>query len=128
MSSALINLISRNQTAFYDFLEYRRVQEGFAAGLAAERATKLDLDWIEELLVNLPEAQAAGDDSASKKSDIAFHSSIVDASHNAMLVHMMSSIYELTKKACFITASFCVPSMGLENSCWIGMRKLGVRS
>lgn len=106
MSPALINLISRNQTAFYDYLEYRRVQEGFAARLAAERATKLDLERLEAILVNLREAQTNGDDIASKKNDIAFHLAIVDAGHNAMLIHMMSSIYELTQKGVFYNREF----------------------
>lgn len=35
MSPALLNLYARHSGAFFDYLEYRRTQEGFAARLAA---------------------------------------------------------------------------------------------
>ena len=40
--------------------------------------------------------------------DIAFHSSIVDASHNSMLIHMMASIYELMKRSVFYNREYLI--------------------
>ncbi len=106
MTPALMNLISRNQSAFYDYLEYRKQQEGFAAELAAERATAIDMERIKELMDQLEQAHINDDAEASKKADIEFHSAIVDASHNSMFVHMMGSIYSLTKKGVFYNRDY----------------------
>ena len=46
MSPALVELFNRNPSAVRDNLEYRREKEGFAARLAAERATDRDLSLI----------------------------------------------------------------------------------
>lgn len=106
MTPALINLIARNKSVFFDYLEYRREQEGLAAQLAAERATRLDRQRIEFFLNKLQYAHENGDTEVSKEADIGFHSAIVDASHNVLLVHVMTSIYELTRKGVFYSRDF----------------------
>ena len=53
MLPALLALYGRHEPAFFDYLEYRREQECFAAGLAAERATKADKARIESILTEL---------------------------------------------------------------------------
>ncbi len=106
MTPALIALIARNKSVFFDYLEYRREQEGLAAQLAAERATRLDRERIEFFLKKLEYAHANGDTEVSKEADIGFHSAIVDASHNVMLVHVMASIYDLTRKGVFYSRDF----------------------
>jgi len=50
MMPALLALYERHEPAFFDYLEYRREQEGFAARLAARRATKADKERISEIL------------------------------------------------------------------------------
>lgn len=101
MSPALMSLYTRHSEAFFDYLEYRQAQEAFAAELAAQRATSSDRQRIEEMLERLQVAWETGDDKASREADILFHSAIVDASHNATLIHMMGSIYELTQQGLF---------------------------
>ncbi len=101
MSPALTNLYARHQGAFFDYLEYRRDQEGFAASLAAERATDIDCETIADILVEMDRAHEADDRKAAQKADINFHTAIVDSSHNTTLIHMMASIYDLTQKAIF---------------------------
>ncbi len=98
MQPALIDLYARRGRAFQDYLEYRRAQEAFAARLAAERATPTDRAEIERHIATMVEADATGDLKMSREADVRFHSSIVEASHNAMLIHMMASIYELTRR------------------------------
>ena len=51
-------------------------------------------------------AWKAKDDEAERKVDHALHAAIVDASQNATLIHMMSSIYELTKQGVFYNRQF----------------------
>ncbi|WP_297778055.1 FadR/GntR family transcriptional regulator [uncultured Roseovarius sp.] len=106
MSPALINLYSRHQEAFGSYLEFRAAQESFAAGLAATRATKSDKEILSRVMDQLEAAHSANDMQASQDADIAFHSAVIDASHNSLLVHTMSSIYALTKQNLFYHRSF----------------------
>lgn len=106
MSPALLSLYGRHASAFYDYLEYRREQEGFAARLAAKRATKSDKERIAATLVDLKRAWEANDHELSRKADFTLHSAIVDASNNATLIHIMASIYDLTKQGVFYNREF----------------------
>lgn len=106
MLPALLALYERHEPAFFDYLEYRREQEGFAARLAARRATKADKERIAEILAENERAWQENDAKASREADFALHAAIVDASQNATLIHMMTSIYELTKQGVFYNRSF----------------------
>jgi len=106
MSPALVDLYSRHSAAFFDYLDYRREQESLAAAWAAENATDADRDIIAGFLERMEAAHEANDIEASKNADIGFHSSIVDASHNSTLIHMMASIYELTRRRVFYNRDY----------------------
>jgi GntR family transcriptional repressor for pyruvate dehydrogenase complex len=106
MAPALIDLYARHHAAFFDYLEYRREQEGFAASLAAERATEADKEIITALMDRLESAHEVQDSKASQEADIGFHSAIVDASHNSTLIHMMTSIYDLTQRGVFYNRDY----------------------
>lgn len=106
MMPALLSLYGRHEPAFFDYLEYRREQEGFAARLAATRATKADKERIAGILEDMQRAWRDKDVEASREADFALHTSIVDASQNATLIHMMASIYELTKQGVFYNRDF----------------------
>lgn len=106
LSPALMDLYARHPVAFFDYLEYRREQESFAARLAAERATAADKDIISRLMADMVAAHEADDSQAAQKADIDLHSAIVDASHNSTLIHMMGSVYDLTKRGVFYNRDF----------------------
>lgn len=106
MSPALLDLFSRHGEAFFEYLEYRREQEAFAARLAADRHTEFDADAIRAEIVVMEQAQAAKDLKTGMHADIRFHSAIVDAAHNTMLNHMMASIYDLTRKGVFYNREY----------------------
>ncbi|MCV2882759.1 FadR/GntR family transcriptional regulator [Actibacterium sp. XHP0104] len=106
MTPAFMDLYARHPEAFYDYLEYRREQESFAARLAAERATQTDKDIIQGILDRMDAAHEANDLEASKIADINFHTAIVDASNNSTLIHMMASIYDLTKRGVFYNRNY----------------------
>ncbi|MEM6588439.1 MAG: FadR/GntR family transcriptional regulator [Pseudomonadota bacterium] len=106
MLPALLALYGRHEPAFFDYLEYRREQECFAASLAAERATKADKARINDVLKELQRAWKDGDADASREADYALHSAIVDASQNATMIHMMASIFELTRQSVFYNRDF----------------------
>lgn len=101
MSPALVDLYARHTTAFSNYLEFRREQECFAASLAAERATEDDLSILRTILAEMEKAHISNDADAARSADVRFHSAIVDASHNALLIHTMASIYELMQKNMF---------------------------
>jgi GntR family transcriptional repressor for pyruvate dehydrogenase complex len=106
LAPAFLDLYARHPLAFYDYLEYRREQEGFAARLAAERATETDKEIIRSLLERMDSAHEAEDSEAAQEADIDFHAAIVDASCNSTLIHMMASIYDLTKRGVFYSRSY----------------------
>ncbi|MGB0661964.1 MAG: FadR/GntR family transcriptional regulator [Mangrovicoccus sp.] len=106
MSNALLHLYARHSGAFFDYLEYRRAQESFAARLAAERATDADCQIIQAHMATLQKTWEDGDDIASREADLVFHAAVVDASHNSTLVHMMGSIYLLTRQGIFYNRGF----------------------
>lgn len=106
MSDALIELYSRHASAFFDYLEYRREQEGFAAQLAAERSTDSDKEILEYIMTQMVQAHEQADEASAKQLDMDFHCAVVDASHNATLMHMMTSIYDLTKRGVFYNRNY----------------------
>lgn len=105
LSPALTELYARHHAALFDYLEYRREQEGFAAELAAGRATPSDREVIGRIVDTMAAAHADRDEATEQKADIDFHSAVVDASHNSTLVHMMMSIYDLTRRGVFFNRS-----------------------
>ncbi len=102
LSPAMIDLFSRHPEAFSDYLEFRREVEGFAAFTAAQRATTEDLAIIQQILDEMADATVAFDSAHELRLDVQFHGAIVDATHNAMLVHTMASIYELLARGVFL--------------------------
>lgn len=101
MSPALLSLYARHGEAFYDYLEYRREQEAFAAKLAAERATQSDKERLSDIIDQMQKAWEEDDIDASQETDIRLHTAIVDASQNTTLMHMMASVYDLTRQGVF---------------------------
>lgn len=101
MSPALLALYARHGEAFYDYLEYRREQEAFASRLAAERATNSDRERLLEIVEVLKETWENDDPEGSQEADFRLHAAVVDASQNTTLIHMMGSVYDLTRQGVF---------------------------
>ena len=101
MSPALVDLYRRHPSAVYDHLEYRSEQECFAARLAATRGTSTDRRRITELIEKMAVAHDDENHDLGAALDSAFHNAIVNASHNRILIHMMSSLYELNRSGVF---------------------------
>lgn len=78
-----------------DLLEFRRMLEGQAAEWAAERATEADVARLSQALAALEEA-CEGDDTARRAAcDIAFHQTVSEAAHNALLGHLAATMLRL---------------------------------
>lgn len=106
MSPALLALYARHGRAFYDYLEYRREQEGFAARIAAQRATTSDKERLNEIISDMQTAWENDDLDASQEADLRLHVAVVDASQNTTLIHMMASVYDLTRQGVFYNRKF----------------------
>ncbi len=103
MLPALVSLYTRHPTALDDHLEYRRHQEGFAARLAAERATVRDHDRLTELVSRMKEVHTSGTEEEASDLDSRFHMAIVEASYNRTLIHTMTSLYDLNRQSIFFS-------------------------
>lgn len=106
MSPALLALYARHGRAFYDYLEYRREQECFAARTAALRATQSDKDRLRDIIDEMQKAWEEDDAEASQEADLRLHVAVVDASQNTTLIHMMASVYDLTRQGVFYNRRF----------------------
>jgi len=66
----------------------------------------MDKQILTNIMKVLEDAHVAGDFTASEDADIRFHTAIVDASHNTLLIHSMASIYTLTRRNLFYNRAF----------------------
>ncbi|WP_242908524.1 FadR/GntR family transcriptional regulator [Actinomadura terrae] len=71
-----------------EILEVRRGLEVEAARLAAERRTPEDIAAITAALAERNAAWAAGDHAVFVETDLAFHTAVVDATHNRVLTDL----------------------------------------
>lgn len=83
-----------------DLLEFRRMLESEAAGLAARRATDADLQRIGEAYQRLEDLFAQGPSAAVFEeqvgADLGFHQAIAEAAHNVMIGHLTASLFRVT--------------------------------
>lgn len=75
-----------------DILEFRRVLEGATAWFAALRASDAELADIRMQMCELERARDADDKSAEAIADAKLHETIAQASHNAMFLHLHTSV------------------------------------
>lgn len=75
-----------------DLIEFRHMLEGEAARLAAERSTDADLERIDAAYTALDEAYLHKDIAHCIDCDVTFHQAIAEASHNALIGHLTSSL------------------------------------
>lgn len=94
----LVDLYQRHPWAIQDHLDYRKEQEGFAARLAAERATAFDRQQLRALTEKMAEAHRKGDHELGATLDHDFHMTIVSASYNRTLMLMMKSLHEFNRR------------------------------
>jgi len=80
-------------------MEVRKILETWAARTAAERATKDELNSMEEYLKEMKTALDKKE--VGHIPDANFHNTLSYATHNFLLIHMMNSIYEWIEKVSF---------------------------
>ena len=97
----IIPLFAKHAQATTDLLEFRRETEGIAAGHAAERATDADRDILSRIFSAMETAHVEANATREAELDVEFHSAIVDAAHNIVLIQTLRSIYALLREGVF---------------------------
>jgi GntR family transcriptional repressor for pyruvate dehydrogenase complex len=76
------------------FFELRRVLETGTVALAAGRRTETDLIELRQALADMAEATDSGDEGQAVAADSRFHLAVAVASHNHLMVKLMTQISE----------------------------------
>jgi len=100
-SPALVQLFARDNEAVFDTIAFRRDMEGLAAERAARLGTDTDLKVIDALFQKMVDAYGSRKPKDEAALDAAFHLSIIEASHNIVMLHMMRSMYDLLREGVF---------------------------
>lgn len=100
-SPALVRLFESHDEAVFDYIRFRRDLEGLAAERAAKYASETDLRVIQTLYDKMVAAHPKRNSDDEARLDAEFHLSIIEASHNVVMLHMMRSMYDLLRKGVF---------------------------
>ncbi len=97
-SPALTRLFATHDEAVFDYLSFRRDIEALAAERAARLGSDSDLQVIQAIFDKMARARTPDEDA---NLDAQFHSAIIEASHNVVMLHMMRSMFELLQTGVF---------------------------
>lgn len=100
-SPALTRLFGSHEEAVFDYISFRRDMEGLAAERAARLGSDTDLAVVDSVFQRMEAAHKKRDPSDEAYLDAEFHLSIIEASHNVIMLHMMRSMYELLREGVF---------------------------
>jgi GntR family transcriptional repressor for pyruvate dehydrogenase complex len=100
-SDALVRLFSTHDEAVFDYIAFRRDMEGLAAERAATNGTETDLKVIDTIFQKMETAHRKRNPQEEAALDADFHLSIIEASHNVIMLHMMRSMYQLLREGVF---------------------------
>lgn len=98
---ALVKLFATHDQAVFDYISFRRDMEGLAAERAARLASDTDLKVIDTIFQRMEAAHQKRNPADEAHLDADFHLSIIEASHNIIMLHMMRSMYELLREGVF---------------------------
>jgi GntR family transcriptional repressor for pyruvate dehydrogenase complex len=100
-SPALTSLFATHDEAVFDYIAFRRDLESLAAMRAARLASDTDLAVVQAIFDKMVLAHSKKESEDEARLDAQFHMSIIEASHNVVMLHMMRSMYELLKGGVF---------------------------
>ncbi|MCA0044489.1 FadR/GntR family transcriptional regulator [Celeribacter litoreus] len=104
-SPALVKLFASQEEAVFDYIAFRRDMEGLAAERAAKLGSDTDLKVIDTIFHKMEAAHPKRNPSEEARLDAEFHLSIIEASHNVIMLHMMRSMFELLSEGVFYNRS-----------------------
>jgi DNA-binding FadR family transcriptional regulator len=97
--SPLLSLLQEQPESRFDVLEIRYALEGTAAYYAALRGTDEDKENIRHHFEEMELKHGSSDPMDEARGDAAFHLSIVEASHNLVLLHVMRGLFTLLQSS-----------------------------
>jgi GntR family transcriptional repressor for pyruvate dehydrogenase complex len=100
-SPALTSLFASHDEAVFDYIDFRRDMESLAAMRAARLASDTDLAVVQAIYDKMAAAHSKRNPEDEARLDAQFHMSIIEPSHNVVMLHMMRSMYELLKGGVF---------------------------
>ncbi len=100
-SESLVRLFAEHDDALFDYISFRRDMEGMSAERAARHGSDMDLRIIDTLYTRMEAAHQKRDPTEEAQLDAEFHLSIVEASHNIIMLHMMRAMFDLLHKGVF---------------------------
>lgn len=92
MGSPLKVILEEQAERIFEFLEIRKLVEGWCAQRAAREAKGEDLEKMKEILQRMRKSNPAQKEWESL--DVAFHLAIAEASHNVIALHVMEALKE----------------------------------
>ena len=102
----MMHLMASQPRTLYDLFEVRQMLEAESARLAALRGTQADFVLITRRYEEMIQAEAERTaPEALARLDYAFHLAICEASHNAVLVHTLSSLTDLLLSSVFASVN-----------------------
>lgn len=104
-SPALVTLFATHDAAVFDYIDFRRDIEGLAAERAARLGSDTDLQVINAIFDKMVAAHQKKDPADEAAYDADFHMSIVEASHNIVMLHTMRSMFQLLREGVFYNRS-----------------------
>ena len=100
-SEALVRLFASHEEAVFDYISFRRDMEGLAAERAARLGSDTDLQVVQTIFDKMEAAHRKRNPEDEAQLDADFHLSIIEASHNVIMLHMMRSMYQLLREGVF---------------------------
>lgn len=100
-SPALIRLFAAHDEAVFDYLSFRRDLEGMAAARAARTGSDTDLKVVGAIFAKMEAAHEKRNPADEARLDAEFHLSIIEASHNVIMLHMMRAMFDMLREGVF---------------------------
>ena len=100
-SPALTRLFATHDEAVFDYLSFRKDMEGLAAERAARMASDSDLKVIQVIFDKMVASHEKRNSEKEAALDAQFHTAIIEASHNIVMLHMMRSMFDLLREGVF---------------------------
>ena len=100
-SGALVDLFANHDEALFDYISFRRDMEAMAAERAARLGSETDLMVINTVFAKMEDAHEKRDPADEAHLDAEFHLSIIEASHNIIMLHMMRAMFDLLRRGVF---------------------------
>ncbi len=98
LTDPLVDLFQRHPETAFDLIEFRYALEGMGAYYAALRGTDEDREILTSRFRAMEAAHRLDDPTEEAERDADFHIAIAEASHNVVLLHVMSGLFALLRK------------------------------